>query len=1353
MDFGPRTTDHAPRSTLHAPRREHSQRGVALVITLILLSLITFMAITFLVVSRSERGSVTTQTDLTTARLAADAARDRAIAELLAPMMATNNPFNYGLLVSTNYIKLDGFDTGLAGDVRNVNYDYTTKGLPLTPNQQCQNIQNLWLNPRPPVFIATNANSPNGISNDFRFYIDMNRNGAFEPTGLLPLTNALGQPTGSTDFLVGDPQWIGMLQHPDLIHSSTNSFTSRYAYLVVPTGQALDMNTIHNYAKRYLAPGNPNVSWPDGFLRNQGILTAEINLAAFLSDLNTNLWPGYYYNTNLQGRITDASTGAAADDAASVVRYRYGAGLASAANLYGPAGVSAFGADFVDDYSGGPLMTGTWWPPLGPPDADAARVKLPWPGADNPNHFYTTQDLFDRSKFPTAGGGRPAYTFVDRLRMAGTNADSYNRYTFSRLLSQLGTDSAPEPSDKMNLNYCNVDNNGYVVPNAATNFIPWKPIQFFNNAAIRLMVDAGYTVGALNSTSNLLVTNFVSGVLVTNLQIPIWPTNLYTPSLHRLLQLAANLYDATTNRADNGYPATYPYLPTVFRPLFTAPGAGRVGANQISISGYREVTAADTSTLLSTIPPHDLSDPSDNKQVRPTDMVYNVPLVIGAKKGLPNFNEFAAQTFIQVSRKLQYNRSTTNGPIIGLNQMFIVGVSNQFGVEAWNSYAANYPRQLQVYAYPDFSLAITNLETGQWLNRPPLQSIYRQTPPPTTMPINAWKGYSASDTYNLSFMVPLSNNIVFLTNSTFRTPYSSVNPDQFVPLTGTFELTTGTNLHVPHWSVTARSRLRFAVVDAGRIVDYVNLAAQTSLDLTDALMRGTPDHYSPCGPGTTTWTPSYTPGSVWCTNQPDGKTGDRFPTFGILNQIDVSLGHGGSDIWKGAVLDAPPGMSRDAAIAYFKGQFIPSYQAKAKTFNAPFQPYRNIYLVNVWQANDPLVHYTVGDLTDLTGPWTNRFELDNLPSPTPMSSLGNLNGRYEPWGGRPGSGTPLVPPYSVSLKDPVPSSSGRSDYWDFPTNKFANPGWVGRVHRGSPWQTVYLKPPDTNAWTSYWRAWTGNPQFVTNLGQFSTNIILPRIAVYGLPPATTNTNPVVTFTNGLAVFDAYLSQPAGDGHLLDLFSTAFDASATRGRLSINQTNLAAWSAVLSGVIALTNSGVANLGGNSYGIVTPLVISPAGTYDPTAPTNTLPPVVQIVNAINAVRATFPNGAFQRLGDLLSVPQLTVASPFLNLSSSPPNPPLSDAAMERIPQQILGLLKADTVPRFVIYSYGQTLKPAPRSRVTGGAFFGLVTNYQITAEVATRTVVRFDGVQPYQYGVVPSITKLHPVIESFNVLPPD
>jgi hypothetical protein len=63
-------------------------------------------------------------------------------------------------------------------------------------------------------------------------------------------------------------------------------------------------------------------------------------------------------------------------------------------------------------------------------------------------------------------------------------------------------------------------------------------------------------------------------------------------------------------------------------------------------------------------------------------------------------------------------------------------------------------------------------------------------------------------------------------------------------------------------------------------------------------------------------------------------------------------------------------------------------------------------------------------------------------------------------------------------------------------------------------------------------------------------------------------------------------------------------------------------------------------------------------------------------------------------------------------------MSDAAIERIPQQVLGLLHCEEDPRFVVYSYGQALKPAPQSIQTGGRFMGLVTNYQVTAETVTR-----------------------------------
>jgi hypothetical protein len=1333
-----RVTHHASRITRHVSRITHHERGVALVITLVLLSVITFMAVTFLVVSRSQHGSVTTETDQQVARFAADTARERAIAELVTPILASANEFNYGLLVSTNYINVDGFDQNLpVGPVNptNVNYDVTRSGAPLGSlplNQQIQNLANLLYNPRPPVFIVTNALVVR--SNEFRFYLDLNRNGRDDPSGLRPVINPLGgyydlsgnqilQPVPFntlSNFFMGDPEWIGALRRPEFAHSADNPFIYRYAYFVVPASQTLDLNCIHNQARNTTRTLDPL-----GFLRDQGVGTFEINLAAFLHDLNTNYWGGVGYTYD---PVNGFCSGTAFADAGSLLAYRYAATpslsftLASVSQLYPGAGATAFGKDFIDGYSSGPVMRGTWWPPQPPPpgptDNDFARVGTPWAGADNPNHFYSTQDLFDANKTALISA------FTARLIAAGTNASSYDRYTFYRLESQLGTDSAPEPGGKMNLNYTNVDANGYVVPNAATNFAAWQPTNFFMNAAIRLLVDAGYTVGAPGSATNLLVRGAanVNGVLipVTNLNIPIWPTNFYTTSVHRLLQLAANMYDASTNRADYNVSPPDPYLPTVFLPKFkiTSSGAGNVG---LSISIYQEVNAIDMDALIkNTFPPIDVLDPTYSPKATPY-MVAGIPLVIGAKKGLPNFNEFAMHSQMQVTRKLQFHRpgASTTLPVNEIDQMFIVGISNVLGVEAWNSYVTNYPRNLKLVFWPDIDVGIVNTETHKLLrtNRWVLSSAIV-----TPIPAKSWAGYNPPYYQAASFQVPVLTNVVFVSNMTYKAA-----GDQFIALTGQFERIAGTtNFHVPHWQMSLKSQFQFAVVDTdarpNRIVDYVNLTSSTNLDIASALTYGggCGEPYTPSGDNN---------GSMWCTNRPSGATNDYIPTYGIQNQIEASQGHINVD-WNSSTHEFPSGMSVSEAITFFKGQFQPGFLRSSNTFAAPYQPFRNIFLVTSWQANDPLVHYTVGDLVN---PWAPTFMADFL-TPPPTANLGQVNKRYEPWGGSPTGDSGSLTKTDLTLKDPLVL---RSDNWDFPTNKFPNVGWLGRVHRGTPWQTVYLKSFGiTNYvnWFNNWRAWSGNGQIVTNFGQFSTNVM--PLYVPGTAIGIGN--------------DAFLTQPTNDWHLLDLFTTALNDNATRGQLSVNQTNLAAWSAVLGGVLVLTNA--LDPSGNT--VLSWIPIQPAGYYNPYDPTN-WPPLVRLVNGINFARSNnSPRHVFSRLSDILAVPELTVASPFLNTVGLPSfrNGGLNDEAYERLPQQIGGLLKCDSVPRFVIYSFGQTLKPeSTRAIVKSGPFAGLCTNYQVVAESATRTVVRFEGVDP-NHGTN-AITSLHPVIESFNVLPPD
>ena len=390
----------------------------------------------------------------------------------------------------------------------------------------------------------------------------------------------------------------------------------------------------------------------------------------------------------------------------------------------------------------------------------------------------------------------------------------------------------------------------------------------------------------------------------------------------------------------------------------------------------------------------------------------------------------------------------------------------------------------------------------------------------------------------------------------------------------------------------------------------------------------------------------------------------------------------------------------------------------------------------IWQANDPLVHYTSGDLEYLEKSgvpvaWTPPSATTNT-----VQNLGKVNARYQPWGGNPfatGFGSSAEEDklaYLTAFKDPGAINSAA---WQFPTNKLPTVGWLGRIHRGTPWQTVYLKSTRMAdalkvkpLEAADWGRWTGNRN---------------------------------TWRNGAnALDDADMTRPELDRGLLELFTTALNDNATRGQLPINQSGLAAWSAVFGGMVALTNVlSDTDLEAAGVPVFSPYFIDPAGAYDP-ASTNNWPAVAKIVAGINRTRANtnlFGLRTFTRLGDVLATPELTEASPFLNLSAVQKQTGVSDAVMEWLPQQMLSLVRLGE-PRFVIYSFGQTLKPAPRSVQVSGPYFQMCTNYQITAEVATRSVVKVIGSpDPTQTGNADPNLNYPPriVVESFNVLPSD
>ena len=542
------------------------------------------------------------------------------------------------------------------------------------------------------------------------------------------------------------------------------------------------------------------------------------------------------------------------------------------------------------------------------------------------------------------------------------------------------------------------------------------------------------------------------------------------------------------------------------------------------------------------------------------------------------------------------------------------------------------------------------------------------------------------------------------------------------------------------------------MVDGTNVIDYVQLNGLDDSRNLNSMIADS-DQYG-----------------VWSTNL-FGGTPQSMPQ-GVLNQIYVSQqGSGavqGEDSQVGNPWIPVQGTSINtpgAEAAYFKAFFQTNHQAPygAGTISnydlsvqAPYTPTRLRVVYYRWEANDPLVHYMTSDLTDLLFA-TNV--MNTVDWPTPLTELStSYSSRYRPWGRGSQPAGFDTSPVNYSYKDPLVYYS---DDWDFPAYKLPGVGWIGRVHRGSPWQTVYLKASD----------------------------ILSEAQIIGNPPnATTNYIGYNTWelVNGNpSAINAYYTAPSEDRLLFDLFSTALNENATRGTLSVNvgTTNvpslvnglslggLAAWSALFGGVEVITNSASYNStkGRNvlprSVFTYTATNIQPAGFYNPAVPFTNLPPLVRIVHGINQTRANtnlFPLGAFTHAGDILAVPQLTEQSPFINTNGYIQLTNANDEIYEWLPQQTLSLLRCPSSPRYVIYCYGQALKPAPNGIYTGGGqFFGLVTNYQIVAETAARAVVRFNSmvtnvITTNSVGwwyTIPVVTNNSAVIEQFNVLPPD
>jgi hypothetical protein len=1299
--------------------RRNQQRGVALVITLILLTLITVIAVAFLAITSRERQSVGTTTATTDAEFGAASGLERAKAEIIGTILnpSTNYPnlYNTELRVSTtfpSYLSTNSPPPLIRGGtgLLNLNYDYADSAPLLLSNNTTADWHkfyeeygtNLYYDPRVPVFVNTNRGGKSGPL-DFRFYLDLNRNGLFEQTGLLPVFGPDGlpipDPNGNpyTNLFVGDPQWIGIPQRPNLQHTHTNKFIARYAYMIVPVGKTLDINYIGNHARTTNFDDGFNIN-DSGYLRDQGFGTWELNPAGFLTDLNTNVWnpPGNGYAYNLGGR----NQGAGFFDSVGLLRHRFlrpepfddpfnrskpHTNLPSASQIFGFAGnpVPQF-TEGINAYLNFPLMTTNFGLPF-PVSRDVDDSKTSWVGGESKQHFFRPDDFYNRSAFDFP-------TFKSNLLYASLGAASYDRYTLSRMLTQMGTDSAPEKDlevvrrtdgrdeeivNKINVNYQNVgfDSSGRKL--YATNLVDWTPAEFFSNT-VRLMIRQEYPSFVTNDARPLLIPVYTNGVSrFTNgvITVPV-----LTPRIRQIFQIAANIYEATTLTR----------YPNVYRPIYSYEGA----RGDVYITGF---ALDNSSRSITTAEWVDLDVPAERAtlQTVPTNLVYNIGVIIGARKRLPNFNEYKNMTIVQVSRKLEFPKHLASDVRpYATNQQLNFSITNLSGIELWNSYTNQFTGVMNIRTFFTNGFALTNSEG---LRKPYFNGR------PNLVGVTNWAG--------TNFIVPPGTNEAVIPPSTYVS-----NPTvDLIPIGTNF--VTDSKSFTTKWGLEMTNSFRCFISDdaADRLVDAVGISSRGVFDISAEM-------------NTPIDTSGQSAANVWSV-QPEGPNG--IMSLGVKAQIAVSMAGAPAQYWVD-YKDANYNANMVAGFYEYIGETGKTTGTETNK-HAPFVPTRTMIKTNSLQANDPLVHYTIEDLLD-EYPFGTTGVATAPPGDTNILSLKlgrTIHGAYQPWGTIGADVKDLKDPsdpeyqntaplYDERLKD---SMITRSDDWQFPTQKFPSIGWLARVHRGTPWQTINFKGFKQEANFAEWRRQA-------------------RLA-----------------------FQAE-NHPTNDWGLAELFTTSIHPNATKGQLSVNQTNLAAWSAVLSaaGVTALSEDQDKN----------PIRIN--YLIDPSAKTNaaTGDPVFTIVDAIRRQKAASTNRQFFKLSEFLATPELTGQSPYLTpvangVSFIPQSATseytrktmLTDLDYERIPDQILSLLKVGDT-RFVVYAFGQSLKPAPNlpdyaSVVASGPYAGMVINYQITGEVATRSVVRVD----FERELNPASTnylkfdyrKPHAVVESFNVLPPN
>jgi hypothetical protein len=415
-----------------------------------------------------------------------------------------------------------------------------------------------------------------------------------------------------------------------------------------------------------------------------------------------------------------------------------------------------------------------------------------------------------------------------------------------------------------------------------------------------------FGLGALDSFTQQANESLQSGFGFGVTNLPVYsttdPTVNYSASIHYLLQCAANAYDATT-------PATN--LPSVFRPLFCWQ------SNVLYIVGYTCVSNDFYTQIGGGFKA--LTDPT----ISTNDNVWGIPWVVGAKGQVPAFNEYCHSSAFFVGRDILFVRSiasdgqpNTNMPPQYTNVIYSMTISNMFGAEAWNFYPTVFSNSVTIVVSNQVTVTVTNnynygattvFSTG------------------TNWVADGWAGHP---------YIPSQWNFksVVLTNATeLPLSYWSESSRQFVTFTNGFTgylpadlQQTGWPEH--EWMLNITNNLMYCLIDnaTGQVLDFVNLGAfGSSLNVTQTLTNIAGVH-------------------VWDTF-PANDAAHSPMSVGVKNQIGEGIES--SSLFYNSLTGASP---------CIQGLY----------FVDPYVAYAYLIQNCSWHAANPLVHYTVGDLTD-----------------------------------------------------------------------------------------------------------------------------------------------------------------------------------------------------------------------------------------------------------------------------------------------------------------------------------------------------------------------------------------------------